>query len=226
MSIHDGHRQRMKAEFLARPQTFPDHKLLEVLLFYVNPRGDTNPAAHALMERFGSLAGVLDALPEELEKVSGIGSHAVTLLKAVKEASGRYLAGRTSLEEIINGSADAYPILRPYFFGARGERVCLLCLDGKGKVLGVREIAEGSVNAAEVTTRGVVEAALSLNAAQVILAHNHISGLALPSAEDKATTRYLAGVLAAVGVELADHLIFVDDDMVSLKDSGFSFRGP
>ena len=126
MSIHDGHRQRMKEEFLARPQTFPDHKLLEVLLFYANPRGDTNPAAHALMERFGSLAGVLDALPEELEKVPGIGSHAVTLLKAVKEASGRYLAGHTSLEEIINGSADAYPILRPYFFGARGERVCLL----------------------------------------------------------------------------------------------------
>ena len=75
MSIHDGHRQRMKAEFLARPQTFPDHKLLEVLLFYANPRGDTNPAAHALMERFGSLAGVLDALPEELEKVPGIGPH-------------------------------------------------------------------------------------------------------------------------------------------------------
>ena len=86
MSIHDGHRQRMKEEFLARPQTFPDHKLLEVLLFYANPRGDTNPAAHALMERFGSLAGVLDALPEELEKVPGIGSHAVTLLKAVKES--------------------------------------------------------------------------------------------------------------------------------------------
>ena len=129
MSIHDGHRQRMKEEFLARPRSFPDHKLLEVLLFYVNPRGDTNPAAHALMERFGSLAGVLDALPEELEKVPGIGSHAVTLLKAVKEASGRYLAGRTSLEEIINGSADAYPILRPYFFGARGERVCCVWME-------------------------------------------------------------------------------------------------
>ena len=63
MSIHDGHRGRMKEEFLARPDSFPDHKLLELLLFYANPRGDTNPLAHALMERFGSLAGVLDALP-------------------------------------------------------------------------------------------------------------------------------------------------------------------
>jgi DNA repair protein RadC len=87
MSIHDGHRQRFKKEFLARPDSFPDHKLLELLLFYANPRGDTNPAAHGLMERFGSLAGVLDALPAELEKTPGVGTHAVTLLKAAKELS-------------------------------------------------------------------------------------------------------------------------------------------
>ena len=103
--------------------------------------------------------------------------------------------------------------------------VYLLCMDGKGKNLGVRLIAEGNVNAAEVTTRGVVEAALSLNATQVILAHNHVSGLALPSEEDRATTCYLAKVLGTVGVTLADHLIVVDDDMVSLRESGFRFSG-
>lgn len=225
MSIHDGHRGRMKEEFLARPDSFPDHKLLELLLFYANPRGDTNPLAHALMERFGSLAGVLDALPEELQKVPGVGGHAVTLLKAVKETSGRYLTARARADEVVTGSVGAYRILRPYFFGARAERVYLLCMDGKGKNLGVRLIAEGNVNAAEVTTRGVVEAALSLNATQVILAHNHVSGLALPSEEDRATTCYLAKVLGTVGVTLADHLIMVDDDMVSLRESGFRFSG-
>lgn len=221
-SIHEGHRKRLKGEFLARPDSFPDHKLLELLLFYANPRGDTNPIAHALMERFGSVAGVLDAAPEELAKVPGVGEHAISLLKTVKEATGRYLAARTSMEEIVRTTDDADGILRPYFFGARDERVCLLCMDGKGKNLGVRKIGEGSVNAAEVTTRKVVEAALSLNASHVILAHNHVSGLALPSDEDKATTRYLAKVLRTVGVVLVDHLIFTDDDMVSLRDSGFS----
>lgn len=223
MSIHTGHRGRMKEEFLARPDSFPDHKLLEVLLFYANPRGDTNPTAHALMEQFGSLAGVMDALPEELMKVPGVGNHAVTLLKAVKEASGRYLADRARADEVVAGAAGAYRLLAPYFFGAREERVYLLCMDGKGKSLGIRLIARGSVNAAEVTTRGVVEAALSLNATQVILAHNHVSGLAFPSEEDRATTRYLARVLATVSVTLADHLIVVDDDMVSLRESGFPF---
>lgn len=225
MSIHDGHRRRLKEEFLARSDSFPDHKLLELFLFYANPRADTNPLAHALMDRFGSISGVLDALPEELEKVPGVGRHTVVLLKAAKALGGGYLASRIDKGERITAPSAAYPILRPYFFGARDERVCLLCLDGRGRNLGVRQLSEGNVNAAEVTTRGVVEAALSLNATQVILAHNHPSGLALPSDEDKVTTRHLAKVLAAVNVELWDHQIYCDDDMVSLQESGFRFLG-
>ncbi|HIY21025.1 MAG TPA: DNA repair protein RadC [Candidatus Flavonifractor merdigallinarum] len=221
MGIHDGHRQRLKTEFLARPDSFPDHKVLELLLFYANPRSDTNPLAHDLMEHFGSLAGVLDATPEELQKVKGVGEHAAVLLKCVKELGGRYLTARASLEDIVDGTTTACALLRPSFFGARNERVCVLCMDGKHKVLGVRQVAEGNVNAVEVTTRLIVEAALSLNATSLILAHNHVSGLAFPSPEDKATTRHLYEVLSRVGVELLDHLIFSDDDAVSLRDSGF-----
>ncbi len=220
MSMHQGHRQRMKGEFLARPDSFPDHKLLELLLFYANPRSDTNPTAHALIEQFGSLAGVLDAAPEELRKVLGMGDHAVVLLKTMKELSRRYLTARTGMDDILQNTDDVFYLLRPHFFGARSERVCVVCLDGKGKNLGVRKISEGSVNAAEVTTRKVMEAAMALNAEKVILAHNHPSGLALPSPEDKATTIHLARVLASVGITLADHVIFTDDDMVSMKDSG------
>ena len=222
-SIHDGHRKRFKGEFLARPDSFPDHKLLELLLFYANPRGDTNPVAHGLMDRFGSLAGVMDALPEELMKVPGVGEHAVVLLKAVKETGGRYLSSRSRMDEIVRGTGDIYEYLKDYFYGARNERIFLLCLDGKGKVLGTRKIGEGNVNAAEITTRGVVEAALSLNASQVVLAHNHPSGLALPSDGDVFSTRRLANVLEAVKVELVDHVVFSDDDMVSLRASGFQF---
>ncbi len=226
MSIHDGHRTRMKKEFLARSDSFPDHKLLELLLFYANPRGDTNPTAHALIDRFGSLAGVLDALPVDLEKTPGVGEHTVVLLKAAKALGGRYLEARVDKGEQLTDPADAYPILRPYFFGARAERVCLLCLDGKGKVLGTRQLGEGNVNATQVTTRSVVETALSLNAVRVILAHNHVSGLAMPSEEDKVTTVHIARVLATVNVELWDHQIYTDDDMVSLRASGFRFMGP
>ncbi len=220
MGIHDGHRKRLKGEFLARPDTFPDHKLLELLLFYVNPRGDVNPAAHALLERFGSLAGVLDATPEALMNCPGIGEHAVSLLRVVKELGRRYDAQRTGMEDVVSSVRDAAGFFRPCFYGARSEMVFLLCMDGKGKVLGCPKVGEGNVNAAEIAARQIVEKALNHNAAQVILAHNHVSGLALPSSEDRATTLYLRELLRQVGVVLVDHMIFVDDDMVSMRDSG------
>ncbi|MCD7947138.1 MAG: DNA repair protein RadC [Oscillospiraceae bacterium] len=221
MGIHEGHRKRLKEEFLARPDSFPDHKALELLLFYANPRGDTNPTAHLLLDHFGSLAGVLDATPEELCKLSGIGEHAVVLLKTVKELSGRYLTNRSSVDNIVETTKDAFHILRPYFFGARNEIAVLLCLDGKHKLLGVRKVYEGNVNAVAITARKVAETALSLNASAVILAHNHVSGLALPSVEDRSTTTHLKHMLSQLTIALIDHLIFVDDDMVSLRDSGY-----
>ena len=221
MGTHDGHRQRLKTEFLARPDSFPDHKLLELLLFYANPRSDTNPLAHELLDHFGSLAGILDASPEELQKVKGVGEHAAVLFKAAKELSGRYLTARTQVDDIAQSSRDYYVLLQPYFFGARNEQACLLCMDGKHKVLGIRKLGEGNVNAVNITIRLIAEAALSLNASAVVLAHNHVSGIAFPSSDDIATTDNLAPFLARMGIELVDHLIFVDDDMVSLRDSGF-----
>ena len=220
MADHSGHRDRLRGEFLARSESFPDHKVLELLLFYALPRQDTNPIAHDLLERFGSLEGVLDAPPEALAQVKGVGDRSAVLFKAVKELARRYAAGRSRIGNLITTNYAAYEILHPLFFGGRNERVYLLCLDGKKKLLGCAKLGEGNVNAAEVTPRGVVETALNHNAARVILAHNHVSGLALPSDEDKATTLYLQTLLSQVGVLLDDHLIFVDDDMVSLKDSG------
>ena len=219
MGPHDGHRQRLKTEFLARPDSFPDHKLLELLFFYANPRSDTNPLAHELIDRFGSLAGVLDAPPEELCKVKGMGKHGAVLLKTVKELSGRYLTARTRVDDIARNSRDYYQLLRPYFFGARNEMVYVLCLDGKRQVLGVRKAAEGSIELAEVNTRRIAEEAIGLRAAQIYVAHNHVSNLAIPSQADWLTTDTLRGALRPIGIELIDHLVFVDGDMVSLKDS-------
>ena len=92
MADHSGHRARLRREFLTRPESFPDHKVLELLLFYVQPRKDTNPLAHELMERFGSLQGVLDAPPEALEQVKGVGERSSALFLAIKELGRRYQA--------------------------------------------------------------------------------------------------------------------------------------
>ena len=217
---HTGHRERMKAEFLARGlEGWPDHRVLELLLFYTIPQGDVNDLAHELVERFGSLAGVLDASVEELKTVKGVGDHTAVFLRMLPAVLGRYQGARTRLSAIINSPEEAYAWLEPYFFGARNEMVYVLCLDGKRQVLGVRKVAEGSIELAEVNTRRIAEEAIGLRAAQIYVAHNHVSNLAIPSQADWLTTDTLRGALRPIGIELIDHLVFVDGDMVSLKDS-------
>ena len=222
MGLHDGHRKRLKEQFLNHSDGFHDHQLLELLLCYAIPQGDVNGLAHRLLDRFGSLAGVLDARPEALEQVPGVGEHTAVLLKLIPVLSGRYQADRAGMGTILDSTQAAGQYLRPYFSqGARYEMAYLVCLDGKYKVLGCHKLDEGTVNAAEIVPRKLVEIVLAHNATAAILAHNHLSGLALPSNADLMSTQQLRAILRSVDVELLDHLIFTDDDMVSLKDSGF-----
>ena len=221
MGVHDGHRKRLKTQFLIHGEDFHDHQLLELLLCYAIPQGDVNGLAHALLDQFGSLAGVFDALPPSLTRVDGVGEHTAVLLKLIPKLAGRYSTIRSSPGDILASSRAARDYLLPNFqTGPRNEMVYLVCMDAKYKVLGCHKLGEGTVNAADITPRRVVELALAHNASAVLLAHNHVSGLALPSNADLLTTETLARVLREVGVELADHLIFTEDDMVSLKDSG------
>ena len=110
-------------------------------------------------------------------------------------------------------------MLQPYFFGARNEMSYVLCLDGKNQILGVRRLSEGCIDATAVNVRRIAEEAMALRASKVYLAHNHISNIALPSQADLNTTMVIRTALAGVGVELVDHLVFVDGDMVSMKES-------
>lgn len=225
MSIHTGHRQRLKKRFLEEGlDSFTEVQALELLLFYCIPRKDTNPIAHALIARFGSLSQVLEAPVAELCKVPGISENAATLLHLNKEMGRFYLINRISKNTILATIEECAAYLVPYFFGRKVETVYLLCLDAKCKVLCCKEVGEGSVNSAGISVRKIVETALNANATTVVLAHNHPSGVALPSDEDIQTTRRIAIGLRAVEIHLADHIIVADDDYVSLAQSGQRFQ--
>jgi DNA repair protein RadC len=224
MSIHEGHRQHMKERFLREGlDNFTEVQVLELLLFYVIPRKDTNPIAHRLIDRFGSLSQVLEAPVEELEKVDGIGPNAAMLLSLITAVARVYMVNRTEKQKILNSIEECGRYLKSFFIGRRVEMVYLLCLDAKCKVLSCREVGEGSVNSANVPIRRIVELALSQNASSVVLAHNHPSGVAIPSAEDVSTTRRVAAALSTVDIPLVDHIIVADDDFVSLVQSGYRF---
>ena len=221
MSIHAGHRQRLKERFLKDGlDHFEEHQVLELLLFYGIPQRDTNEIAHELIRKFGSLSKVLEATPEELCEVKYVGDNVTTLFQLIT-AVARYYQVNCAMREVILPTIDACgKYLVPYFYERQNETVFLLCLDAKCKVLCCEKVGEGGVNSAGVPIRKIVELALKNNATSAILAHNHPSGLAIPSGEDVQTTRRLAVALDTVDITLADHIVVADDDYVSMTQSG------
>lgn len=223
MSIHDGHRLRMKRRFRTEGlDNFNEVNALELLLFYCVPRQDTNPLAHKLLDHFGSFDRVLDATPAELEKISGVGENISTFLYLIKESWRFYHISQThpNQNRILSTTEACGDFLMPRFMGRRDEIVYIMCLDAKCKLLCCKEVGEGSVNSASVPIRKIVEIALGANATTVVLAHNHPSGIAVPSGEDVLTTRRLDQALRSVDIGLADHIIYAEDDYVSMVQSG------
>lgn len=222
MSIHEGHRQRLKDRFRREGlDNFDELYVLELLLFYCIPRKDTNPIAHRLLDQFGSLTAVLEASPEELEKVEGIHTSASTFLSLITQVGRYYQVRRAEPGDILRTSDQCGNYLMPYFFGRDTETVFMLCLDAKCKVICCKKVGEGNVNSANIPIRRVVEMALSANATSVVLAHNHPSGLALPSADDVQTTLRVSAALETVEITLADHIVVCGDDFISMAQSQY-----
>ena len=222
MSIHEGHRQRLKQRFLEEGlENFTDIQVLELLLFFSVPRQDTNPIAHALLDHFGSLYQVLEAPVEELRKVKGVGEQSALLLSLMNDVARYYQVDRTMREKILPTVQACGEYLVPFFHGEHEEVVYLLCLDAKCKALDCVLIHRGGVNVASIAARKVVKTALDANATSVVLAHNHPSGIAVPSSEDVQTTCRVAMALNAVEIQLVDHIVVADGDYVSMVQSGY-----
>lgn len=222
MSIHKEHRKRVKQRFLGEGlDHFDEIHALELLLFYSIPQIDVNPVAHRLLEHFGSLQRVLLAPPEQLMQVEGVGEHTAVLLGLIKGITQKYLINTPESHHPLKTKEECGAYLLNHFVGRWDETVMLLCLDARRVPICCRIVSRGSVNTAEVSVRKVVEAALAVNATTVMLAHNHPSGIAVPSMEDIITTRRVGIALDAVGIILEDHIVVAGRDYVSLRDSNY-----
>ena len=221
MSIHEGHRQRVKDRFRREGlDNFEAHQVLEMLLFYCIPRRDTNEIAHNLIERFGSFDRVLDAPVRELEKVEGMGKNAADFLAFVKEVGRYYQVSATKNKTILTKLEEYGEYLSAFFERKTNEAVYLLCLDAKCKVLDCRLVNEGDINSVGVSVRKILDIALATNATSVVMAHNHPGGVAVPSTEDINTTLKVAKALATADVILVDHFVVADNEYISFVQSG------
>jgi DNA repair protein RadC len=220
--LHKGHRDRLRERFLEEGlNAFQDHQVLELLLFHAIPRGDTNPTAHRLMERFGSLSAVLEADPKDLARVEGVGSKAAAFLSLIPEITRRYFRDRVSRDNPRLHSSEAVTgYVSPLMAGRAEEAFYVLCLDSHCRVVYPALIGEGTVKQAHVEPRHVVEAALRHNAASVVLAHNHPGGSAKPSNADHRLTGLLVQTLGAIGIPVLDHVIVAGDQAYSFARDG------
>lgn len=223
MGVHDGHRQRLREQFLTcGVSSFQPHQLLELLLFYAIPRRDTNELAHRLLERFGSLRGVFRAGAEELRAVEGMGEGAAALIRLVGDIS--LFTQRSETQETIFTDESIGPYFIDLLRGQKTELAYVACLDAKCKLLTCRCVSKGTVGSVSVEPRQVVEQALYAGARSVIIAHNHPGGVAVPSSGDIFATGRIWKALNVLGIPLLDHIIVADDDYVSMAKNGVFSR--
>jgi DNA repair protein RadC len=213
-----GHRQRMRDKLLARgPDALADYELLEMLLFLAFKQGDTKPLAKALINRYGSFAGVIAAPADQLRALRGVGPHAVTALKLVQAAALR-LAKAEVIDRPVLGNWDRLmDYLQVVLAREATEQVRVLFLDTRNRLLADEELGRGTVNHTPVYPREVVKRALELHATALILVHNHPSGDPTPSGEDIEMTREVKRAAAALGIALHDHVIVGRGRWTSLR---------
>lgn len=213
-----GHRERLRQRLLkGGAEALADYEVLEYLLFAGNPRGDTKPLAKDLLARFGSLSGVLNADPAALRQIKGMGDTSAAALKSVAIAARRMARSEVIQKPVLSSWQALLDYLAVDMAHLTNERVRVLYLDSKNRLIDDHHAAEGTIDEAAIHPREVIRRALDLGASALILVHNHPSGSPEPSHADIQITRTIAEAGRHMGVHVHDHVIIGKEGHVSLR---------
>ena len=221
ISSPQGHYSRLRQRFLLGGiDGFLDYEVIELLLKLADNRRDQKITAKLLLNTFKSLRGVLEANPEQLKKIKGIGDANIFGLKLVQSVARRYLKEQIIGEEFIQSSENVLDYLR-HNLRDRGREVFLVVLlNGRNQVLDIVELFEGTLTTSAVYPREVIKLILEKDAAAVIFVHNHPSENPNPSKDDQNLTQKLKAACSTIDVQLHDHLIITGNDYTSMADKG------
>ena len=221
ISSPQGHYSRLRQRFLsAGIDGFLDYEVVELLLKLADNRRDQKITAKLLLNTFKSLRGVLEASPEQLKKIKGIGDANIFGLKLVQSVARRYLKEQIIGEEFIQSSENVLDYLR-HNLRDRGREVFLVVLlNGRNQILVIVELFEGTLTTSAVYPREVIKLILEKDAAVVIFVHNHPSGNPNPSKDGQNLTQILKAACSTIDVQLHDHLIIAGNNYTSMADKG------
>jgi len=207
--IHHGRREKLRQSFLDFGLvSFNETQVLEYALGLAIPRLDTNPTAHRLINTFGSLTGVIDAHPDKLRQVSGIGEQAAIFLNFLKQFVTYYQRKARDPNTKINTPAQAIEYLAGVMKTYSTEQFVLLCLDKSGSIILEQTTTSGDLDKVDINLRQIVDNVLRVKTAAVIVAHNHLGESANPSEADISLTRGLVNIFTPLSINFIDHIIF------------------
>lgn len=209
-----------RAEAGVRVGSLENRELLAWLLQHGRHRSAAERLSARLLRHFGGLRGLLSAAPEALSQVPGMNAPRVAALRAFPELARRYYTEALPAGDALGSPADTEAYLRAKLRDLPYELFCCLYLDNRHRVIGFAELFRGTIDGTRVYPREVVKEALAVNAAAVILAHNHPSGVAEPSPADEEITRRLKSALELVDIRMLDHLIVGDVSSTSFLRRG------
>lgn len=218
-NIHAGHRERMMKRLKENKEALLEHELLEMLLFATLPRINTNPIAHRLLKVFGSLNGVFNASVEELFAINGVGEKTAMHLCAIGQAFKRASSDNLENKELKNFEMVKKEVVR-LFEREKHERFCLFLLSQTYKKVAVIDFYDKDTNAVSVGLSDVAKAFAIYKPKNVIIAHNHPSGLKEPSEKDDFATMKINLICMAHSVNLTDHVIYTQKGVYSYMQSG------
>lgn len=221
MLDNSGHRERVKKRFQEEglAHFHPVHAL-ELLLFYAIPRKDTKPIARKLLDYFGSFYGVLDAPPEALQRVEGVGANTAQYIRMMGQLVGYYMRDRAQGKGAFKSSGEIGRYISNFFIGARTEMLYLRSLDAKGARISEHKLCEGTVSFLTISPRKIAEEILAVGGQSVILAHNHPGGIPRFSDADVVATKRLAQWLSEMHITLLDHYLITEEDCISMAELG------
>jgi len=217
----EGHRRRLRERLLdGGANTLLDHELVEFLLTLAIPRRDMKPLAKTLINTFGSLSGLLTADGESIKKVSGMGEKSTAAIKIVQAAALRLISEPVREQPILTSWQALLDYLRADMAHLVHERVRVLHLNSKNRLIRDELVSEGSIDQAAIYTREVIRRALELGSAAIILVHNHPSGDSTPSRQDIAVTKDICDAGRKLGIAVHDHIIVGKNGHTSFRTQG------
>lgn len=215
------HRKRLRERFeQGGPEAMPDYELVELFLFHVLPRVDTKPIAHALLKKFGNLAGVTAAPEHELTLINGVGPAVAREIRVLAAIAPRITRSEILNREAVSSWDAVVNYCRAAMANRHDEQFRVLFLDKKNCIIADELLGQGTVDHVPVYPREVVKRALELSSSALILVHNHPSGDPTPSPEDIIMTQRIHDVCDALSITLHDHIIVCANGETSFRSDG------